>query len=46
MLLLFYFLMFTLFMFQRASDDQISNGNVMDTDPNSDVKKVMIIINV
>lgn len=26
-------------MMKRASDDQISNGNVMETDPNSDVKK-------
>jgi len=28
-------------LFQRASDDQISNGNLMETDPNSDVKKVI-----
>lgn len=26
-------------MMKRASDDQISNGNLMETDPNSDVKK-------
>jgi len=33
--------MFTaVYVSQRASDDQISNGNVMETDPNADVKKV------